>query len=91
MEEHNLSLRELYRTLELPGQNPLKDAHQALNSAVRAAYSMKDDVDVLAFLLKLNHQLALNEVSMQRVVGPGLPPVVTDANQFISTDCVRMI
>ncbi len=31
-------LRALYRTLELPGANPLKDAHAALDAAVLAAY-----------------------------------------------------
>jgi len=31
-------LRALYRTLELPGQNPLKDAHAALDAAVLDAY-----------------------------------------------------
>ncbi len=38
-------LRALYRTLELPGANPLKDAHAALDTAVLAAhfYSAKED------------------------------------------------
>lgn len=31
-------LRAFYRTLDLPGKNPLKDAHAALDSAVLAAY-----------------------------------------------------
>ncbi len=31
-------LRALYRTLELPGANPLKDAHAALDTAVLIAY-----------------------------------------------------
>ena len=33
-------LRALYRTLELPGANPLKDAHAALDAAVLAAYGI---------------------------------------------------
>ncbi len=32
-------LRALYRTLEVPGANPLKDAHTALDAAVLAAYN----------------------------------------------------
>jgi hypothetical protein len=32
-------LRALYRTLELPGANPLKDAHAILDTAVLTAYS----------------------------------------------------
>ena len=31
-------LRAVYRTLELPGKNPLKDAHAALDAAVLDAY-----------------------------------------------------
>ena len=33
-------LRALYRTLELPGKNPLKDAHAALDAAVLDAYGL---------------------------------------------------
>ncbi len=36
-------LRALYRTLELPGQNPLKDAHAALDAAVLNAYNFPQD------------------------------------------------
>jgi hypothetical protein len=32
MEENEWSLRDLYRTLDLPGKNPLKDAQDALDS-----------------------------------------------------------
>jgi hypothetical protein len=31
-------LRALYRTLELPGANPLRDTHAALDTAVLNAY-----------------------------------------------------
>jgi hypothetical protein len=37
MAANGWSLRELYRTLETPGANRLRDAHAALDSAVRAA------------------------------------------------------
>jgi hypothetical protein len=46
------SLRELYRTLETPGANRLRDAHAALGSAVRAVHGMKQDEDPFAFLLR---------------------------------------
>ena len=39
--EHKISLRNLYRSLELPGAHPLKDAQEELESAVCAAYGMK--------------------------------------------------
>ncbi len=44
-------LRALYRTLELPGQNPLKAAHGALDAAVLAAYGFDPSGDLLAQLL----------------------------------------
>jgi len=34
-------LRAVYRTLELPGRHPLKDAHAALDAAVLAAYGFE--------------------------------------------------
>jgi hypothetical protein len=40
MKRHHRSLRELYRLMEVPGENPLKDAHGKLDAAVRAAYGM---------------------------------------------------
>ncbi len=82
------SLREMYRTLELPGANPLKDAHAALDAAVRAAYSMSKTADPLAFLLALNLKLVESEQKGEEVQGPGLPASVKDRTPFISTDCV---
>jgi hypothetical protein len=55
------ALRDLYRTLEPPGTNRLRDAQAALDSAVRAAYGKKDAEDTLAFLLRLNLDLAAKE------------------------------
>ena len=51
------SLRDLYRTLETPGANPLRDAHAALD----AACGMPADADPLACLLALNLTLAAKE------------------------------
>jgi len=51
------SLRELYRTLDTPAANRLRDAHAALDDAVRATYGMKEEEDTLAFLLRLNLEL----------------------------------
>jgi hypothetical protein len=81
--------RDLYRTLELPGENPLKAAHEALDSAVRAAYGMRPEEDPLTFLLALNGELADREADGQPAVGPGLPPAVNDAHAFVTGDCVR--
>ena len=90
MEEHGWSLRDLYRTLETPGSNPLRDAQEALDIAVRAAYGMKKTEDILAFLLKLNHEVADREAQLLEVTGPGLPPCVKDAKPFITKDCITV-
>jgi hypothetical protein len=55
------SLCDLYRTLETPGANRLRDAHAALDTAVRAAYGMQEQEGTLAFLLRLNLELADEE------------------------------
>jgi hypothetical protein len=45
-----------------PGANRLRDAHAALDAAVRAAYGMSDREDTLAFLLRLNLGLTSERV-----------------------------
>jgi hypothetical protein len=82
------SLREMYRTLELPGANPLKDAHATLDQAVRNAYGVAKTADPLTFLLTLNSQLVEAERKGESVQGPGLPRTVKSRTPFISTDCV---
>jgi hypothetical protein len=81
-------LRDLYRTLGLPGKNPLRDAQQQLDTAVRAAYGMSAKDDPLAFLLALNRTVADREAQGQPVTAPGLPPCVTDPAPFLTTDCL---
>ncbi len=88
MKDNNWSFRGLYRTLELPGSNPLKDAHDRLDRAVGAAYSMKRREDPLSFLLVLNGQLAERERVGETIAGPGLPSVAEEPGRFVSTDCV---
>lgn len=87
--KHNLSFRELYRSLEVPGDHPLKDVHDALDDVVRAAYGMTKGEDPLAFLLALNAQVASAEVDGRSVQGPGLPDFIKDRDAYVSGDCVR--
>jgi hypothetical protein len=89
MAENNWSLRDLYRTLDLPGKNPLRDMQDALDEAVRSAYGMKAKADPLTFLLDLNHQVAAAEKAGTAIIGPGLPPCVPEPADFITTDCVQ--
>ncbi len=82
------SLRDLYRTLEAPGDNPLRTVHAALDTAVRRAYGMKDNEDILAFLLKLNLELADKESKDEPITPPGLPASITNPQDFVTADCV---
>lgn len=88
MRKLGASLRSLYRSLETPGSNPLRDAHEALDKAVHEAYGMNADEDVLEFLLKLNKKLAAKEAKGEKVVGPGLPEWVENLEEFVTEDCI---
>lgn len=89
MRKLKLSLRDLYRILEQPGDNPLRDAHGHLDSAVRSAYGMSDDEDPLAFLLNLNLACAAKEKAGEKITAPGLPLPRDEHGQFISQDCIE--
>ncbi|HWV99166.1 MAG TPA: DNA methyltransferase [Candidatus Acidoferrum sp.] len=88
MAANGWSLRELYRTLETPGANRLRDAQAALDSAVRVAYGMNDTEDPLTFLLRLNLACAEKESKGEPIEAPGLPiPFPKEA--FVTTDCIQ--
>jgi len=88
MRTHRMSFRDLYRTLDEPGANPLRTAHARLDAAVRAAYGIAPEAEPLGALLALNHAVAEAEGRGEAVVGPGLPPVVTDPAAFVTADCI---
>jgi hypothetical protein len=89
-EKHDLSLRELYRSAELPGNHPLDAAQEALDAAVRKAYGMTAKVDPLKFLFDLNQSLAVLEEQDKPIVGPGLPAAFASNKSLRSDDCLRM-
>ncbi|NOU36979.1 MAG: class I SAM-dependent DNA methyltransferase [Kiritimatiellaceae bacterium] len=82
-------LRALYRTLELPGANPLKDAHAALDAAVLAAYGFSAKADLLAQLLELNQQVAGKIEAGETVTAPGIPASYPTPAGLITGDCIR--
>lgn len=92
--ENNFSLRDLYRSLELPGANPLQDAQDKLDTAVWNAYlyglpnDMKNE-DPLEFLLQLNDICVIAEENNKPVLGPGLPPFCKESIGFHSDDCIK--
>jgi len=48
MRENDWSLRELYRTLDLPGANKLRTAQAELDRSVRTVFRMSDNADFLS-------------------------------------------
>jgi SAM-dependent methyltransferase len=91
MSANSWSLRDLYRTLEIPGDNELRNVHAALDAAVRAAYGMKEDEEILAFLLKLNLDLAAKESQGEPITPPGLPSFLPNPADFVTEDCIAVL
>ncbi len=90
MMKHNFTLRDVYRILEEPGSNPLKDLHQKLDDAVLAAYGFGKRKDLLTQLLELNFEVASKIENGEAVQSPGLPKCVKNKTEFVSEDCVKM-
>jgi hypothetical protein len=82
-------LRAVYRTLELPGKHPLKDAHAALDAAVLDAYGFDPKADLLKQLLDLNHAVAAREKAGEPVTAPVVPPTYGDPAALVTDDCIR--
>jgi hypothetical protein len=49
---------------------------------------MKEGEDTLAFLLRLNLELADKEASGRCIMPPGLPPSVLNRADLVSADCI---
>ncbi|MGF6739737.1 DNA methyltransferase [Paraburkholderia atlantica] len=81
-------LRSLYKTMDLPGKNPLKDAHAALNAAVLAAYGFSAKKDLLHQLLDLNQHVAAAISAAKPVNGPGIPASYKNATDLVTADCL---
>lgn len=86
--KHDMSFRELYRTLELPGEHPLAALQADLDAAVRQAFGMPKKGSALPFILKLNAEVADLEASGKSVQAPGLPNSVKNPAGFVCTDYV---
>jgi hypothetical protein len=68
-----VGLRALYRTIELPGAHPLKDAQRELDHAVRDAYGFNSRTPEVQQLLDLNHALRVREEKGEEIEQPGIP------------------
>jgi SAM-dependent methyltransferase len=89
-----LTLREMYRSLEKPGKNPLRDLHTALDNAVSAAYgwsssTLPDDNTILANLLALNGEVAAKIKAGEKVTAPGIPSDYPTPAELVSEGCIQ--
>jgi SAM-dependent methyltransferase len=95
----SLTLREMYRSLELPGKNPLRDLHTALDKAVLEAYGFAPprpegeaaggEGDLLAQLLALNESVAARIQAGESVTAPGIPSSYPNPSELVSAGCIQ--
>lgn len=78
--------RSLYKSLEIHGKNPLRDATDALDTAVCKAYGFDPNDDRLTQLYNLNQALAEEEAEGQEVRGPGLPSEFANKKAWVTED-----
>ena len=90
MEERHLTLRQLYRIMDDTPNNPVSEIQNKLDNAVRDAYGMRHDSDILQFLLDLNGKVYAKEQNGEKVQGPGLPDKIKDNSELVSDDCVSL-
>ena len=83
-----LTLRELYRLMELPGKTKMKELHAALDKAVMAAYGFDEKGDVLAQLLALNTVVAERIKQGDPVTAPGIPAGYPNPAGLVSDGCI---
>jgi hypothetical protein len=81
-------LRGLYATLALPGANPLKEAHKALDQAVMDAYGFSKKKDLLGQLLELNEYVAEQIQQGKSVTSPGIPKSHATPAELVTSDCL---
>ena len=91
MQEHHYTLRQLYRIMDDTPENPVSAIQARLDNAVRDAYGMRHDADILQFLLDLNGKIYEKEQNGENVQAPGLPSKVKDKSVSVSDDCVRLL
>ena len=68
----------------------MRDALAKLDTAIRAAYAMPKDADILAFLLALNQSCAAKEAAGEKITPPGLPLPKKEQAELVTEDCIQM-
>lgn len=88
-EANKMTLSDIYRLVNKPGHNIIKDLHAALDQAALSAYGFSKKADILQQLLALNLLLAEKESNNETVQKPGIPEFYQDHGLLISRDCVK--
>jgi len=83
---YKVTLRDMYKSIELDGKSELRDAHEELDRAVLSAYGIDNESQILESLLALNLMLASGDPDL---VLPGIPPCVKDSESLRSSDCIK--
>jgi hypothetical protein len=84
------ALRDLYRTLQIPGANRLRDAHAALDSVVCSANDMKESEDTLSVHLHLDLELASTEANGKKVTPPGPRASISKPEEYATAECIQI-
>lgn len=90
MAKHHYTLRQLYRIMDDTPDNPVSEIQARLDKAVRDAYGMSHEADILQYLLNLNGRVFEKEQRGEKVQGPGLPDKIKDKSSLVSSDCVNL-
>jgi len=91
MERHHYTLRQLYRIMDDTPENPVSEVQAQLDNAVREAYGMSREADILQYLLNLNSHMYEKEQNGEGIQGPGLPKKIKNKSRFVSNDCITMM
>lgn len=78
----------VYRSLELIGRHPLKDAHAVLDEAVLKAYNFSAEMGLLEQVLRLNHEVGDREAKGDSVMAPGIPDGYPKPEKLLTKDCI---
>ena len=88
--KNNMSLREVHKTIDMPGENPLRQCLHKLDEAVMQAYQIKTESQALRKLFDLNKQIHEAEIQGISMQGPGIPAMFKEnAEEWISEDCIN--
>jgi len=91
IQKHSITLRDIYRQLEIPGNNPLKDIQLKLDKTVMEAFEFDLNQNLLTQLYNLNLHVSEEETKGNFVQSPGIPICIKDISELISDDCIKYI